>query len=272
MSKRHTLPELVMPAGLESGEMPDLLRYWYLGTRGRRHMMLRRFAEVDAAVTETGGGGRILDIGSAWGFNVMALGLDGYGAVGMDLVTDQFAIGRRIAAENNVSFNVAGADAAALPFPDETFDAVTMVETFEHIFLDDRTTALRECFRVLRGGGRLVLSTPNYRSLVEKFKRFAGSRSWLRSKLPTMCYPEQGTGRSDYHPYHYHHPLPDEDITALLRGAEFDDVSVTHFLFMLKNTPDPLYPLFAGAERILEKTPGLRTLAATSLFTAVKSD
>lgn len=250
--------------------MPDLLRYWYLGTRGRRHMMLRRFSEVDAGIAGVGGEGRVLDIGSAWGYNVMALGLSGYNVTGMDLVEDQFAVGRRIAETNAVPFNVTGADAAGLPFADGTFDAITMVETFEHIYLDDRPRALGECHRVLRTGGRLVMSTPNYRSLVERFKRVAGSRSWLRAKLPTMCYPEQGTDRRDYHPYRYHHPLPDEKICRLLVEAGFRDVKVTHFLFMLKNTPDRLYPLLAALERVLERTPGLRGLAATSRFTAVR--
>jgi SAM-dependent methyltransferase len=251
--------------------MPDLLRYWYLGPRGRRHMMLRRFSEVDEGIRGTAAGDRVLDIGSAWGFNVMALGLAGYRAVGLDLVEEQFPTGQRIAKENEVPFDVVGADASALPFADGTFAAVTMVETLEHIYLDDRVPALRECHRVLRTGGRLVLSTPNHGSFVERFKRFAGGRAWLRSRLPTMCYPDRGTGRSDYHPYRYHHPLPDARIAAMLRESGFGEVSVTHFLFMLKNTSDLFYPLLAGLERVLERAPGVRRLAATSRFVAVKT-
>jgi ubiquinone/menaquinone biosynthesis C-methylase UbiE len=270
MSVSFELPDLKMPPGLRRDQMPDLLRYWYLGTRGRRHMMLRRFSEVDAGLSCIAAAGRVLDVGSAWGFNVMALGLMGYDVVGMDLVEDQFETGAAIAGENKTAFKVAGADAARLPFADATFDAVTMVETFEHVFLEDRVTALHECCRVLRPGGVLVLSTPNYRSLVERFKRFAGTSSWLRSKLPTMCYPEEGTGRQNYHPYHYHHPLPDEDIKSMLQGAGFRDVSVSHFLFMLKNTADPVYPLMSRLEIALEKIPGVRRLAATSRFVARK--
>jgi ubiquinone/menaquinone biosynthesis C-methylase UbiE len=259
------LPELRIPADLETEQMPDLLRYWYLGSRARRHMMMRRFAEVDARIGGDGGLS-VLDIGSAWGFNVMALNLMGCRVTGMDLVVDQFEVGRRIARENDVAFDVVGADAARLPFPDASFDVVTMVETFEHVFVEDRPLVMSECRRVLRSGGRFVLSTPNYHSLVERFKRFAGRSRRLRDKLPTMCYPDEGTGREDYHPYRYHHPFSDEEIRATLENAGFSVRSVDHFLFMLKNTPDSSYRLVSGLERLLEALPGIRRLAATVCF------
>lgn len=266
------LPKLRIPADLDVDQMPDLLRYWYLGTRARRHMMLRRFCVVDAGIVDVKQDGefRVLDIGSAWGFNVMALDRLGCRVTGMDLVIDQFEVGARIASENDADLAVLGADAACLPFGDAAFDGVTMVETFEHIFIDDRMKALAECSRVLRRGGRLVLSTPNYRSLVERFKRFTGRHRWMRTRLPTMCYPEEGTRREDYHPYRYHHPLPDDEIGSLLEAAGFRVVSVDHFLFMLKNTPDWFYPIVAGGERVLESLPGVRRLAATACFTAEK--
>jgi ubiquinone/menaquinone biosynthesis C-methylase UbiE len=271
-------PDLKIPSDLQPEQMPDLLRYWYLGTRARRHMMLRRFEEVDAGVvrnvgdrSDCDGAPRVLDVGSAWGFNVMALERLGFRTTGLDLVVDQFVVGARIAEENGVAFRVIGADAARLPFSDASFDVVTMVETFEHIFLEDRPHALAECNRVLRPAGRLIMSTPNYSSLVERFKRFSGGRGWLRAKLPTMCYPEEGTPRQEYHPYRYHHPLPDEDIRTQLENAGFRVLSTAYFLFTLKNTPDWLFPAVAGVERVLEALPGLRRLAATVRFVAEKS-
>ena len=50
-------------------------------------------------------------------------------------------------------------DATALPFPDASFDAVTMFDVLEHI-PDDRT-AVAEALRVLRPGGALLVSSPN---------------------------------------------------------------------------------------------------------------
>jgi SAM-dependent methyltransferase len=52
-----------------------------------------------------------------------------------------------------------GGDATALPFPDESFDAVTMFDLLEHV--PDDGAAVREAFRVLRAGGALMVSTPN---------------------------------------------------------------------------------------------------------------
>ena len=264
-----SLPDIRIPADMPVSEMPDLLRHWYLGPPARRHMMLRRFAEVDA---ELPGTGAVLDVGSAWGFNVMALSRMGYEAVGMDLVPDQFVAGATIARENGVLFQVLGANAASLPFADASFDAITMVETFEHIYIDDRPAALTECHRVLRPGGTLVLSTPNFGSVVERVKRFTSNHRWIRERLPTMCYPEEGLARDEYHPYRYHHPLPDAAITGLLRGAGFEVTRHKHFLFMLKNTPWVAYPVFKACEAIGERIPGIRSLAATVCFAARRAD
>jgi SAM-dependent methyltransferase len=50
-------------------------------------------------------------------------------------------------------------NAERLPFPDESFDAVTMFDVLEHV-PDDRS-AVSEALRVLRPGGVILLSAPN---------------------------------------------------------------------------------------------------------------
>ena len=90
-----------------------------------------------------GEGSKILDIGSAWGYNVLALTHVVESAIGMDLVGDQFEAGVRIARANDMTLPVIGADASALPFEDGSFTGITMVETLEHIFEADRPRAIR---------------------------------------------------------------------------------------------------------------------------------
>jgi SAM-dependent methyltransferase len=48
-----------------------------------------------------------------------------------------------------------------LPFRDESFDVVLMADVIEH--LGDAAAAVRECHRVLRPHGRLLVTTPKWR-------------------------------------------------------------------------------------------------------------
>ncbi|HRF97201.1 MAG TPA: methyltransferase domain-containing protein, partial [Aggregatilineales bacterium] len=47
----------------------------------------------------------------------------------------------------------------ALPYPDNTFDAVILSEVLEH--LDDDVAGLKEAYRVLKPGGVVVITVPN---------------------------------------------------------------------------------------------------------------
>jgi ubiquinone/menaquinone biosynthesis C-methylase UbiE len=62
------------------------------------------------------------------------------------------------------------ADILALPFRDDAFDTVVSCETIEHV--PDPPRAVRELARVLRPGGRLLLTTPNYVGLMGLYRGY----------------------------------------------------------------------------------------------------
>ena len=56
----------------------------------------------------------------------------------------------------------------AMPFDDESFDYVVSIEGIEHI--ENQFLFLRECFRILKPGGSLFLTTPNTSSLSNRLR------------------------------------------------------------------------------------------------------
>ena len=108
-------------------------------------------------------GERVLDIGSGPGFMAaeMAAEVGPEGSVvGVDPSESMLATARR--REAPVEY-VAG-DALALPFPDESFDAVVATQVYEYVA--DMPSALAEARRVLRPGGRLLILDTDWDSIV----------------------------------------------------------------------------------------------------------
>lgn len=101
------------------------------------------------AAAELAGSARILDVGCGDG-QVARLAARGGAAlvVGVDPTWNQI----RIAAERGGGVHVARSRADALPFANESFDAVVACLVFEHIRSVD--AAIAEVARVLRPGGR----------------------------------------------------------------------------------------------------------------------
>ncbi|HEY6695006.1 MAG TPA: methyltransferase domain-containing protein [Solirubrobacteraceae bacterium] len=108
-------------------------------------------------------GERVLDIGSGPGFLAAEMaaevGPEGK-VVGVDPSDSMLEMGRRRDAP--VEF-VAG-DAVALPFDDESFDAVVSTQVYEYVA--DMPAALAEARRVLRTGGRLLILDTDWDSIV----------------------------------------------------------------------------------------------------------
>jgi demethylmenaquinone methyltransferase/2-methoxy-6-polyprenyl-1,4-benzoquinol methylase len=96
-------------------------------------------------------GDRVLDVGAGTGVSTAELAGSGAYAVGSDISLGMLASGRRV----RPGVPLLAGDALALPFPDATFDAVTISFALRNVV--DADAALRELARVTRPGGRLVV-------------------------------------------------------------------------------------------------------------------
>jgi SAM-dependent methyltransferase len=70
---------------------------------------------------------------------------------------------RPIAVARERGYDVRLGDARKLPFEDARFDLVTLLDTVEHC--PDDAAVLRECFRVTRPGGHLLVTVPAFMGL-----------------------------------------------------------------------------------------------------------
>jgi 2-polyprenyl-3-methyl-5-hydroxy-6-metoxy-1,4-benzoquinol methylase len=100
-------------------------------------------------------GDRVLDVGCGEGRFAAALVAAGAQVTAIDVAEEPLRRAREIGAELELALV---ADGGPWPLPDASFDVVWAGEVIEHVA--DTTAWLSELRRVLRSGGRLVLSTP----------------------------------------------------------------------------------------------------------------
>jgi SAM-dependent methyltransferase len=109
--------------------------------------------------------GRILEVGCGVGHFLTAARKVGFETWGTEISSSALT---RLQA---LGFDVRRGDLPDLRLPDEHFDAVVLFEVIEH--LPDPGRYLQECRRLLRPGGLLLLTTPNFDSLS---RRLLGAR------------------------------------------------------------------------------------------------
>lgn len=133
-----------------------------LSARFVRHV-LTDDRRVESYAELLGRGEAFLDVGCGAGVLVHAAQRRFGAAVGLDVGFRWLIVARRGLEEAHLPARLVCGCADHLPFADGVFDAVASVATLEH--LPDARAALRECARVRRAAGRVVVWTSNRFSL-----------------------------------------------------------------------------------------------------------
>ncbi len=105
---------------------------------------------------------RVLDVGCGSGVVADALAECAGSVLGIDGNPEAIAFASKQFRRPNLSFRRGLVD--ELDLPEGAFDACVCMELLEHIHLDQGKALLDSLRRLLRPGGRLLITTPNYRS------------------------------------------------------------------------------------------------------------
>jgi cyclopropane fatty-acyl-phospholipid synthase-like methyltransferase len=127
----------------------------------------------------------LVDLGTGRGeLLAVALKAGARRAIGVEYSPAGVALARRTLEAAGVlgDAGVVLADVRAVPLPEGLADVVTMMEVVEHLAPAELDRALREAYRVLRPGGRIVLYTMPNRLIYDVTYRLQRMARWRRRR------------------------------------------------------------------------------------------
>jgi SAM-dependent methyltransferase len=202
------------------------------------HYLRKRSAYLRALCA----GGDVLDVGCGTGTLAQRLAGEGYRVVGLDPSEGMLEVLRARAPE----VEAVSGSGPELPFPDASFDLVYSVATMHHIADPDSVRrTLSEMIRVCRPGGRVVVWDHNPRNPY-----------WPR----LMARVPQDTGDERL--------IEAQEIVSGLRSSGGRIVRVQQLGLVPDFTPRAALWAAAGLERMFERVPYLRGLAAHNVVVA----
>lgn len=110
-----------------------------------------RAAELEQAISKLPPGGKLLELGAGDGWQAHVLQQRGFDVTAIDVETSR--------SDTLQHFPVSLYDGRALPFPDDSFDAIYSSNVLEHVV--DFTQIQSELARVLRPGGVAIHCVPS---------------------------------------------------------------------------------------------------------------
>lgn len=187
----------------------------------------QRWRQFVIQQTQLPPGGALLDLATGTGdIAFAALHADPSAqVVGADFSVGMMLVGQK--RPNGSVVRWSGADALNLPFPSDSFDAVTAGYLMRNVI--DIPRAFAEQMRVLKPGGRLVLldTAPPPDNLLRPFIRL-----YLKYGIPTLGRLISGNPDAyEYLPESTQKFKTPDELAALMRAAGFDHVAYKTFMF-----------------------------------------
>lgn len=135
---------------------------------------------------------KVLDIGCGNGAYTVEIAKDASLAVGIDIEPERLSVFNKTKGERKIrNVYISLMSGEYIGFKGGVFDIVILIETLEHI-LNERN-CLRECWRVLKENGKIILYVPNKwfpfethgikLGLLEKYSKRIPFISWLPNKI-----------------------------------------------------------------------------------------
>ena len=118
--------------------------------------------------------GNLLDVGCGKGDLLVRLLRQGWTVEGLEVDAEAMSNAR-----TNHGLNIHPGALEDQRFPDNMFDAITMNHVIEHVH--DPIFLIRECLRIVKPGGSLIMATPNIRCFGHK--KFG--RNWSHLQSPS---------------------------------------------------------------------------------------
>jgi ubiquinone/menaquinone biosynthesis C-methylase UbiE len=166
-----------VPPYRDLGAYDDRAREYDRGWRGRLHHTISENTAALATATAAAPR-RVLDVGCGTGYLLRTLAQHYPQAetlAGIDAAPNMIDTARASTDDDRLTFTAGVAE--QLPYPDASIDLVVSSTSFDH--WSDQYAGLRECARVLRAGGHLVL--------VDQFSRLL---------FPTIVTSRRGKART----------------------------------------------------------------------------
>jgi len=190
----------------------DHMASWYhLITPGHRS----RFRKLQITIIDPKAGERILDVGCGPGSLTLPakvkVGPDGE-VIGIDLAPRMIEQGKKKAQKAGLDIEFKTASIDELPLPDDHFDAVLSSLMFHHLPVDIKKKGIQEILRVLKPGGRLLLSD-------------FGKPRWFMTPLAYLMMVW-------FKPTRYH---LDGNLPSLIKDSGFREVSLIHRGLFIEN-------------------------------------
>jgi len=200
-------------------------------------------------------GKRILDVGAGMGFMAQLLGrhIQDKGGIPSDFITACDLYPEYFSYKNVVCKKVEFIN--ALPFDDGSFDIAYAIEVIEH--LKDPYGFIQEMFRVVRPGGKVIITTPNILNLASRF-------SFLFTGFFELFGPLSFDKEDVRHQWGHIMPLSAYYLNHAMRTCGFvktefhiDRIKRSSLFLFLLFFPVLKLSTFMYARRFLRKKPGI---------------